>query len=348
MYCPWAVVTGEFDVAALPGLRYSRIHPRRQYLISSALRPESSLMWEGRSRGCSSRRSPAPWPYAYAVGRYGEDGGLSTAATLRACNSPCISSVYWGDEVEDEDEDGTTSKMDEAQMPVDSLRGDLDRCSVLGVRCSVWNGRPDVCMYTYASIRCVYCIRIRMRIRLASQPPEALPGDWICTVHDGASANEWREGGLEWRGKTPELLSGERRLLPEPDGTLRLRLEASRGASRRAERHGRGQTDVVTYDALHSGRRAKDVVRWQLALQTNSECSGGPPPPDAAGSHRREGCVHLASKMGSWVEMEQAIGWMLAHRQQLAVAGRALRASSIPTSASVRGETCRRCCERPR
>ena len=43
------------------------------------------------------------------------------------------------------------------------------------------------------------------------------------------------------------------------------------------ERHGRGQTDVVTYDALHSGRRAKDVVRWQLALQTNSECSGGAP-----------------------------------------------------------------------
>ena len=153
-------------------------------------------MWEGRSRGCSSRRSPAPWPYAYAVGRYGEDGGLSTAATLRACNSPCISSVYGGeDEGEDEDEDGTTSKMDEAQMPVDSLRGDLDRCSVLGVRCAVWNGRPDVCIHMHRSGVCTAYVYVCVYVsRLSHQKHSRGIGYARCTM-ELVLMSEWREGG---------------------------------------------------------------------------------------------------------------------------------------------------------
>ena len=139
-------------------------------------------------------------------------------------------------------------------------------------------------LITYVYVYVCVCVYVS---RLSHQKHTQGIGYARCTM-ELVLMSEWREGGLEWRGKTPELLSNKRRLLPDPDGTLRLRLEASRGASRRAERHGRGQTDVVTYDALHSGRRAKDVVRWQLALQTNSECSGGSP----------TGCSRFTSSRG--------------------------------------------------
>ena len=137
--------------------------------ISSHLLSGLSLPLCGRGAPAAARLA-APLPLGRTRTRLGDTARTGGYRRPRRY-SPCISLVYGGeDEVEDEDEEGTTSKMDEAQMPVDSLRGDLDRCSVLGVRCSVWNGRPDVCIHMHRSGVCTAYVYVCVYVsRLSHQ-----------------------------------------------------------------------------------------------------------------------------------------------------------------------------------